>query len=69
MTSEERFAHIEETLVQTVDIQREQAETQRRQAALMLEIAHRHADLAERVDTVIGVVERFLSRDKNGGKA
>ena len=59
MTPEERFEHIEETLVQVVDIQRDQAEIQRRQGAVMLE-------LAERVDAVIAVVERFLSREKDG---
>jgi hypothetical protein len=50
MTSEERFEHIEQTLVGIVDIQREQADTQRQQAALMLELAHKHVELVERVD-------------------
>jgi hypothetical protein len=66
MTPEERFLHIEQTLVGIVDIQREQADTQRQQAAFMLELAHKHAELVERVDAVITVMERYLSRDKNG---
>jgi hypothetical protein len=66
MTSEERFEHIEQTLVGIVDIQREQADTQRQQAAFMPELAHKHVGLVERVDAVITVVERYLSRDKNG---
>ena len=62
MTPEERFEHIEEALVRIVDIQREQAEVQRRQAAVLLELSQRHAELAERVDAVILMLERFLSR-------
>lgn len=80
MTPEERFERIEAALVRVVDvqreqaeiqreqarIQREQAEIQRQQAAFMLELAKKHADLVERVDAVIAVMERLLSRGKDG---
>ncbi len=66
MTPEERFERIEGTLVQVVDVQREQAEIQRQQAPFMLELAKKHADLIERVDAVIAVMERLLSRGKDG---
>ena len=39
MTPEERFEHIEQTLAQIVDIQREQADVQREQADVQREQA------------------------------
>ena len=63
----------ERTLLQIVEIQRDQAGTQRQQAAVLLEIAQRHAaldqrlaELTERVHTVISAIDRFLDRWRNG---
>src|SRR5207249_3463199 len=73
LTHEERHEYIDQTLLQIVEIQRDQAGTQRQQAAVLLEIAQRHAaldqrlaELTERVHTVISAIDRFLDRWRNG---
>jgi hypothetical protein len=73
MTHEERHEYIAQTLAQIVEIQRDQPALQRQQAAVLLEIAQRHAaldqqmaKLTERVNIVISAFERFLERWRNG---
>ena len=56
MTPEERFEHIEETIVQIVDIQREQADVQRKQARTILEVT-------EKLDALIDVVDKLIKRN------
>ena len=73
MTPEEQFEQHARWLVdhdraiaEIQEIQRETTQIQRRQAAVMLDVARKHAELGERVDAVIAVVERFLSRGDKG---
>lgn len=56
MTPEERFEHIEQAIVQIVDIQRDQAGVQRDQARAILEVT-------EKLDTLIGVVDKLIQRN------
>jgi hypothetical protein len=56
MTPEERFDHIEQTIVQIVDIQREQADAQRTQAHVILEVT-------EKLDALIDVVDKLVKRN------
>ena len=73
MTHEERHEYIRQTLVQIVEIQRDQPALERQHAAVLLEIAQRHAaldqqmaELTERINTVISAIDRFLDRWRNG---
>lgn len=56
MTPEERFEHIEQAIVQIVDIQRDQAGVQRDQARAILEVT-------EKLDALIGVVDKLIQRN------
>jgi hypothetical protein len=54
MTPEERFEHIEETTVQIVNIQREQAPVQRDQARILRDQAEAILEVTEKLDALIG---------------
>jgi hypothetical protein len=63
MTPEERFEHIEETIVQIVDIQREQAGVQRDQAHILRHHAQASLEVTEKLDALIGVVDKLINRN------
>lgn len=56
MTPEERFEHIEQAIVQIVDIQREQADIQREQAEVQRQQARIQKDQAQ---AILGVTEKL----------
>lgn len=56
MTPEERFEHIEEAIVQMVDIQREQAEVQRNQSRTILELTKEMAKNFEHIDRAMAEI-------------
>ena len=58
MTPEERFEHIEQTIVQIVDIQRDQARVLRDHAQAILEVT-------EKLDALIDVVDKLVKRNGN----
>ena len=77
MTPEERFDHIEQTIVPIVDIQREQADVQRAQASIQRDQASIQRDQAsiqrnqaqailevtEKLDALIDVVDKLVKRN------
>ena len=63
MTPEDRFEHIEQTLAQIVDIQREQASVQRDQASIQREQAQAILEVTEKLDALIDVVDKLVKRN------
>ena len=63
MTPEERFEHIEQVIVQIVDIQREQAEVQRDQARIVRNHAQTLLEVTEKLDALIDVVDKLIKRN------
>ena len=63
MTHQERFEHIEQTIVQVVDMQRGQADVQRPQARIQRD--HAQAILAStgELDALIDVVGKRIKRN------
>jgi len=63
MTPEERFEHIEQAIVQIVDIRRDQAGVQRDQARIQREQARAILEVTEKLDALIGVVDKLVQRN------
>ena len=63
MTPEERFDHIEQVIVQIVDIQREQAEVQRDQARIVRDHAQTLLEVTEKLEALIDVVDKPIKRN------
>jgi vacuolar-type H+-ATPase subunit I/STV1 len=63
MTPEERFEHIEQAIVQIVDIQREQADVQRAQARIQRDQAQAILEVTEKLDALIDVVDKLVKRN------
>ena len=63
MTPEERFEHVEQAIVQIVDIQRDQAGVQRDQARILREQARAILEVTEKLDALIAVVDKLVQRN------